>query len=68
MKRKQKTKNTETTSYRDEEMIEACGANENTTYYKCKMLNNGWCFKCYKPSVAQVMLQRGAYRKILPVT
>lgn len=35
---------------------------------KREMLNNGWCFKCYKPPVTQMMLQRGAYRKILPVT
>lgn len=51
--------------YRDEEWIKAWYANEKRTYYKCQMLNGGWCYKYYKPSIAKLILERGGYKQII---
>lgn len=53
--------------YTDTEWVEAWNANETTMYYKCEMLNHGWCYKCYKPSVAQLVLKRGMYLNMIQV-
>lgn len=50
---------------RDEEWINAWYANERQAYYKCEMLNGGWCYKYYKPSIAKLMLERGAYKQVI---
>jgi len=51
--------------YIDQEWIDANKSKEKPIYYKCQMLNHGWCVKCYKPSVAKLVLKRGMYLKIM---
>ena len=53
--------------YTDIEWIEAWNANETTMYDECEMLNHGWCYKCYKPSVARLVLQRRMYLNMIQV-
>ena len=53
--------------YTDTEWIEAWNVNETAVYYKCEMLNHGWCYKCYKPSVARLVLQRKMYLQMIKV-
>lgn len=49
----------------DQEWIDAWDANEKPRYYKCKMTNNGWCYKYYKPSIAKLLMKRGAYLQMI---
>lgn len=51
----------------DTEWISAWNTNEIPMYYKCEMLNHGWCYKCYKPSIAKLALQRGMYLKMIQI-
>lgn len=53
--------------YIDQEWIDANESKEKPVYYKCQMLNWGWCIKCYKPSVAKLVLKRGMYLKMLEI-
>ena len=53
--------------YLDPEWDEAMAANERQEYYWCKMLNGGTCVKCYKPSLAQIVLNRGLYKDMTPI-
>ena len=50
--------------YMDPEWDEAAAAKERPEYYFCKMVNGGECIKCYKPSLAKVVLARGAFTKM----
>lgn len=47
--------------YVDQEWIDAWNTPDKPEYYKCTMLNHGTCYKQYKPAVAKLMLERGAY-------
>lgn len=49
----------------DEEWDRAWNADEIPQYYKCEMLNHGWCYKYYKPSIAALSLKRGKYLQII---
>lgn len=53
---------------RDDEWIDAWNTDEYSEYYKCEMLNHGWCYKYYKPSVAVLMLKRGKYLQMFRVS
>lgn len=48
--------------FEDKEWNTAANANEKPEYYQCKMLNGGTCIKCYKPSLAEVVMKRGMYK------
>lgn len=52
----------------DNEWVNACNTNETPKYYKCKMLNHGWCYKYYKPAVAALILQRGMYLQMIQIS
>lgn len=51
----------------DKELDVAKSADEKTKYYKCEMLNHGWCYKEYKPSVANLLLERKVYLNMIEV-
>ena len=53
--------------YMDPEWDEAAEANERPEYYFCKMVNGGECVKCYKPSLATIVLSRGMYKEMTPI-
>lgn len=53
--------------YLDPEWDEAAAAKEKAEYYFCKMVNGGTCVKCYKPSLAQIVLNRGMYKEMKPI-
>lgn len=54
-------------SFVDKEWDDAMKSEETPIYYRCKMLNGGECIKMYKPSLASVVLKRGAYLKMTPL-
>ena len=53
--------------YMDPEWDEAAAADETPVYFFCKMVNGGTCVKCYKPSLALIVLNRGMYKEMTPV-
>ena len=54
----------------DLEWEKAAAAKEKPQYYFCGMINGGECVKCYKPSLAEVVKKRHAFRymKMIPTT
>lgn len=53
--------------YIDEEWDEAKKVNEDEKYYKCKMLNGGYCYKKYKPFLAKLVLKRGVFLEMIKI-
>lgn len=53
--------------YIDQEWIDAHNNDEKPEYYYCTMLNYGHCFKHYKPSVAELLLKRGAFLSMINI-
>lgn len=49
----------------DREWDEAEAMQQKSVFYKCQMLNGGWCIKAYKPAIAQLICNRGGYLKMI---
>lgn len=51
----------------DREWDEAEAMQQKSVFYKCQMLNGGWCIKAYKPAIAQLICNRGGISENDPV-